>query len=184
MSNSVNPKKLNIIDKIKLYLEFPKIPKEYDYETINYKIIRKSDYDLMKKIIDRVDNYIEQIKLCNKKIENQQDKYNLLKEEIAKINNKIEEKEQKRRKSASKIGGLQTSLNNQKEKNKILIDLNKKNTKKITELEKELTIEKNKSDFFKNHRRAPSLQEYENYIKANHELEKRNKKEKNKNGTI
>lgn len=89
----VRVRKLNIIEKIWLRLHFPKIPKESD----TYISIRKTDYELMKKMVERQDNYVKQIMDLTKEL-------NEIKEEII-------QKEEQRRKLAGKIGGLKKHIN-------------------------------------------------------------------------
>jgi hypothetical protein len=177
MKKDIKAKRIKLMDRIRLSSEFPKIPIDNEYEVLNYKIVKKSKYELMEKIVGRVDNYIEQIKICNRKIEEQKLAYKELNNKVDEINQLFNKRENSRKITASKVGGLKSSLNHQKEKNKILLDLNKNLTEKLTQAEKKLERANNQVEFFKNHRRAPSLQEYENYIKCNHELEKRQKNE-------
>ena len=80
-----------------------------------FKIVNKARYELLEKMVERQDNYIENIKLNNKKIDE-------LKEKTNKILEDLKIKEDKRRKNASKIGGLKTSLNKEKTKTKELLD--------------------------------------------------------------
>lgn len=89
----VHARKLNIIEKFWLRLHFPKIPKESD----TYISIRKTDYQLMKNIIERQEKYITQIRKQNKEIEE--------------LKYTIKEKEFIRKKLAGKIGGMQKYIN-------------------------------------------------------------------------
>ena len=72
-------------------LRFPKIPSS------EYIKIRKNDYELMKKMVERQDNYVKQIMDLSKEL-------NEVKEELM-------QKEEQRRKLAGKIGGMQTHIN-------------------------------------------------------------------------
>lgn len=72
-------------------LKFPKIPSS------EYIKIRKTDYELMKKMVERQDNYVKQIMDLTKEL-------NEIKEEIT-------QKEEQRRKLAGKIGGMKKYIN-------------------------------------------------------------------------
>lgn len=73
------------------WLKFPKIPSS------EYIKIRKNDYELMKKMVERQDNYVKQIMNLSKEL-------NEVKEELM-------QKEEQRRKLAGKIGGLKKHIN-------------------------------------------------------------------------
>lgn len=83
-----------MIEKIKNYFQKDKFPEIPDSEYIK---IRKTDYELMKKMVDRQDNFTIQIMQQTKEIK-----------ELRKI---IEEKEKARRKVSGKVGGLKKELN-------------------------------------------------------------------------
>lgn len=72
-------------------LRFPKIPSS------EYIKIRKNDYELMKKMVERQDNYVKQIMDLSKEL-------NEVKEELM-------QKEEQRRKLAGKIGGMKKHIN-------------------------------------------------------------------------
>lgn len=72
-------------------LKFPKIPSS------EYIKIRKTDYELMKKMVERQDNYARQIMDLTKEL-------NELKELLFL-------KEEQRRKLAGKIGGMKKHIN-------------------------------------------------------------------------
>lgn len=72
-------------------LRFPKIPSS------EYIKIRKNDYELMKKMVERQDNYVKQIMDLSK--------------ELNKIKEELMQKEEQRRKLAGKIGGLKKHIN-------------------------------------------------------------------------
>lgn len=71
-------------------LRFPKIP------TSEYVKIRKTDYELMKKMVERQDNYAKQI-------------LDLIKE-LNKTKEQLFKKEEQRRRLASRIGGLKRHI--------------------------------------------------------------------------
>ena len=72
-------------------LKFPKIPSS------EYIKVRKTDYELMKKMVERQDNYVKQIMELSKEL-------NEVKEELM-------QKEEQRRKLAGKIGGMKKYIN-------------------------------------------------------------------------
>ena len=74
-----------------LKLRFPKIPLS------EYIKVRKTDYELMKKMVERQDNYVKQIMDLSKEL-------NETKEELM-------QKEEQRRKLAGKIGGMKKYIN-------------------------------------------------------------------------
>lgn len=72
-------------------LKFPKIPSS------EYVKIRKNDYELMKKMVERQDNYVKQIMELSK--------------ELNKVKEELMQKEEQRRKLAGKIGGMKKYIN-------------------------------------------------------------------------
>jgi hypothetical protein len=72
-------------------LRFPKIPLS------EYIKVRKTDYELMKKMVERQDNYVKQIMDLSK--------------ELNKIKEELIIKEEQRRKLAGKIGGMKKYIN-------------------------------------------------------------------------
>lgn len=129
-----------------------------------FKIVNKARYELLEKMVERQDNYIENIKLNNKKIDE-------LKEKINKILEELKIKEGKRRKLASKVGGLQASLNNQKEKNSIILENLELKTLEADLKNKEILMLRNKDKKKKN------IEDYKNFVECRKELEKRSRSE-------
>ena len=89
----IEPKKIGAFQKFWLRLKFPKIPSKDG----NMVTITKGEYKLMKNILDRDYKYLTQIMEQSK--------------EIRELNDLVKEKEEKRRKLASKIGGMQKEIN-------------------------------------------------------------------------
>lgn len=127
-----------------------------------FKIVNKARYELLEKMVERQDNYIENIKLNNKKIDE-------LKEKTNKILEELKIKEDKRRKLASKVGGLQASLNNQKEKNSIILENLELKTLEADLKNKEILMLRNKDKKNKN------IEDYKNYFEGRKEILKRMK---------
>lgn len=86
-------RKLGVIEKFWLRIQFPRTPKESDL----YTDIKKTDLKLMKSIINREKRFIIQIHNQNKEIED--------------LKCQLKEKEEKRRKIAGKVGGMQRYIN-------------------------------------------------------------------------
>jgi hypothetical protein len=88
-----------------------------------------------------------------------------MKDELQKINAMLKIKESKRRKSASKIGGLQASLNSQKQKNDTLLEMLKEKETELDVKQKEVEMLKNKG------KRKKDVESYKNYFEARKKLE-------------
>lgn len=154
------------------------------------KIIDLDKQDFLEKLEARVKGYLFQLSQNFKKLEEKDDKIENLISEVMEIKDNLKIKENLRRKTAGKVGGLQKSLNRQKEKNKLLLKLSKSlekqlddKTKESEKTEKELEEIKRQLEFFKNHRKAYSMEEYRNYVERRKECEKR-LKENNEGRTI
>lgn len=143
---------------------------------MKFKIVDKTKYELLEKMAQRIDNYIMEIKILGKKVEENNDRQASILKEIDIIKEELNTKEQQRKKLACKIGGLKTSLNNQKEKNDTLLNLNKVLIKENIKQKEELKEMELKLNFLANNKRTPSLEDYKNYIERRKECEKRIKK--------
>lgn len=86
-------RKLGAIEKFWLRIHFPRIPKETDV----FVNIPKANLKLMKTLISREESFITQIHKQNKEIED--------------LKYQLKDKEQKRRKIAGKVGGMQKYIN-------------------------------------------------------------------------
>lgn len=124
--NKVEAKKISLLDRVRLKAMLPKLDKhkrKYSDEKSpdeEYVLVKQSEYELMKKVVERQDNYIEQIKINNKEIQKQQDKINDLSLSIENTLEKLNLAESARRKSAGKAGGLTAKLNSEKKENEKL----------------------------------------------------------------
>lgn len=148
-------------------------------DKMDFKLIRKGDYQLMKKMVDRTDNYIENIRCLNKEVEN-------LSISIDNVLDSLNIKEEQRRKNACKIGGLQASLNTQKFKNECLVKDNINLIAKIEDNKQELDkVKKEFEDTIKfkdaeikmlrnKGKKNKNVEDYKNYFQCRKELEKRN----------
>lgn len=148
------------------------------------KIVDKARYELLEKIAERTDNYISQIKTDIKKIDSLNNKIEELEDLVKNITILFQEKENQRRKNASKVGGLQTSLNKEKTKTKELLEnqvilentINEKNDK--MEL-KDLEIKAKDAEIqmLRGKGKKKNVEDYKNYVECRKELEKRSRSE-------
>lgn len=157
METELMGKKLKPFERKKLQRQLPKIPQE---RKSLFKIVKTSEYELMKKSMERQTSYLTQIMDQFAEIKN-------MKEELQKINAMLKIKETKRRKSASKIGGLQASLNSQRQKNDALLEMLKEKDVELDVKEKEVEMLRNKG------KRKKNVESYKNYFEARKELEKK-----------
>lgn len=159
----IEVKKPNIIDRIVFALTLPDIPSKNDLGREGpFKVIKTKNYNLMKNIIDGIPGYTTQIRNQNAEIKD-------LKEEINGLKEILEKTEKARRKNASSIGGLKTSLNLNKKKNKELLN-------ELSDKEFELDLKNKEIEMLKNKgKRNKNLESYKNYFQARKELEKREK---------
>lgn len=157
METELMGKKLKPFERKKLQAKMPKIPQE---RKSLFKIVKTSEYELMKKSMERQTSYLTQIMDQFAEIKN-------MKEELQKINAMLKIKETKRRKSASKIGGLQASLNSQRQKNDVLLEMLKEKDVELDVKEKEVEMLRNKG------KRKKNVESYKNYFEARKELEKK-----------
>lgn len=157
METELMGKKLKPFERKKLQKQLPKIPQE---RKSLFKIVKTSEYEFMKKSMERQASYLTQIMDQFAEIKN-------MKEELQKINAMLKIKETKRRKSASKIGGLQASLNSQRQKNDVLLEMLKEKDIELDVKEKEVEMLRNKG------KRKKNVESYKNYFEARKELEKK-----------
>lgn len=163
MEKELMGKKLSFFEKMKLQRQMPKLPKQKEYKSL-FKIVKTTEYELMKKSIERQTSYLTQIMEQFTEIKK-------MKEELEKINQALKIKEIKRRKSASKIGGLQASLNSQRQKNEELLEI-------IEERNTELDLKKKEVDMLKNKgKRKKDVESYKNYFEVRKKLEEKEKNE-------
>lgn len=147
------------------------------------KIVDKARYELLEKIAERTDNYISQIRTDIKKIDSLNSEIEELKELVKNITILFQEKESQRRKNASKVGGLQNSLNKEKIKTKELLEdkvflentINEKNDK--MEL-KDLEIKAKDAEIkmLRGTGKKKNVEDYKNFVECRKELERRYKR--------
>ena len=148
------------------------------------KIVDKARYQLLEKIAERTDNYISQIKTDIQKIDSLNNKIEELEVLVKNITILFQEKENQRRKNASKVGGLQTSLNKEKNKTKELlkhkvilenrIDENK-NKMELKDLE--IKAKDAEIQMLRGKGKKKNVEDYKNFVECRKELEKRSRSE-------
>ncbi len=94
-----------------------------------FKIVKKSEYELMKKMIERQDNYIDQIKMQNGEI-------NDLKYDNQTLRNVILDNSIKTKSLIGKIGGLTASNNCKVKDNNVLKEQTKQLKSELLDLKK------------------------------------------------
>lgn len=146
------------------------------------KIVDKARYNLLERIAERTDNYLNQIKNDFEKIDSLNNKIEELENTIKIIINLFQEKENQRRKNASKVGGLQTSLNKEKTKTKELLEnqviLENKINEKDNKMElKDLEIKTKDAEIkmLRGKGNKKNIEDYKNFVECRKELEKRKK---------
>ena len=175
-------KKLNWFDKLRLKAMMPNL-KKYKRKYSdglkpedNYVLIKRTDYELMQKMVDRQDNYLAQIKINNEEIgklrDTNEDMVGVVKDTL----NQLKQTEQARKKNACKIGGLTTSLNKEKNKTKKLLNtVNElEDTIKLQQLEIEKKDVQNK--ILKNTGKQKQLDDYKKLQELNQDIQKHKKK--------
>ena len=85
-------------------------------------IIKKSEYELLKKAVATNDEYVKLIKINNQELANLSDSTMSLSNEIKITLEKLHLIEMARRTNAGKLGGLTKALNKEKEKNEALLN--------------------------------------------------------------
>lgn len=131
-------------------------------EEDNYVILNRNEFELMKKMVDRQDNYINQIKMNN--------------EEIDKLKDKLKQKELVRRKTAGKVGGLVGHLNYEKKQNKLLLDriIELESAKKLQEIELEKANTQIK--ILKDSGKKKQIEDFKKLSELNEEIKKHKKR--------
>ena len=142
-------------------------------EEDNYVILNRNEFELMKKMVDRQDNYINQIKMNIEELNKLKESNNEMNELIIETLNNLNSKERARRKIAGKVGGLTAKLNNEKKENKMLLD-------KVFELEsanklQEIELEKAKiqNKILKDTGKKKQIEDYKKLNELNEDIKKR-----------
>ena len=175
-------KKLNWFDKLRLKAMMPNLKKyrrKYSDELKpedNYVLIKRTDYELMQKMVDRQDNYLTQIKMNNEEIgklrDTNEDMVSMVKDTLK----QLKLKEEARRKNASKIGALTTNYNKEKRKTEELLNT-------VNELEdaiklQQLEIEKKdvQNKILKNTGKQKQMDDYKKLQELNQDIQKHKRK--------
>ncbi|MBR0471730.1 MAG: hypothetical protein IJI98_03410 [Methanosphaera sp.] len=167
-------KKLNWLDKLRLKMMMPNLEKykrKYSDELTeedNYVLVKRTDYELMQKMVDRQDNYLTQIKMNNEEIGKLKDTNEDMVEIVKDTLKQLKLKEEARKRNASKIGALTTNYNRVKAQNEELKD--------NLELEK---LESEKKDvqikILKNIGKQKQMDDYKKLEELNRDIQKHKK---------
>lgn len=111
---------------------------------MKYMIIKKSEYEILKKTIESNDEYIKLIKINNQELASLTDSTMNLSSDIKITLEKLNLVEKARRTNAGKIGGLTTSLNKEKKKSEMLLETVSKLEDNVKDLE--VKLEESMSD--------------------------------------
>lgn len=124
---------------------------------MRFKIVDKVKYELMEKIVERQDNYIEQIKKANKEIDN--------------LKSLLEIKNKSLHLLSSRVGGMSNS--NQKKQTKI-----EKLQDDLKEaISENIQLKENLKFYQKYGKENPKLEKVKNYYLLRKEVERRKKYE-------
>lgn len=162
-----------------------KFKKKEEKKNLKLRFVDVNRINYLEKLSERAENYIKQLMQQFKKIEEKDNKIDELNDKIDTILETLKIKEEQRRKSAGKIGGLKASLNIQKKKNEQLVkdiaemldDLDEKNAE-INDKNIELEFKNKEIEMLRDNGKKKNIESYKNFFEARKELEKREKNEK------
>lgn len=144
------------------------------------KIVDIDKQQFYEKMATRLEGYLTQLSEQFKELKEKNNKIDELIYEINEIKEVLEIKEESRKKTASKVGGLQKSLNKEKTKVSMLLnhklDLENVIEKKDEELDiKELELKTKNAEIkmLRGRGKTRNVEDYKNYVECRHELERR-----------
>ena len=143
---------------------------------MKYMLIKKTEFEKIKRNSTvTIDNYTFLLNATNNKITNMEDTIDKLSKLISISLEKLNMTETARKKNASKIGGLTTSLNKEKNKTKELLDtVNElEDTIKLQQLEIEKKDVQNK--ILKNAGKQKQMDDYKKLEELNKDIQKHKK---------
>ena len=143
---------------------------------VKYMLIKKTEFEKIKRNSTvTIDNYTFLLNATNNKITNMEDTIDKLSKLISISLEKLNMTETARKKNASKIGGLTTSLNKEKNKTKELLDtVNElEDTIKLQQLEIEKKDVQNK--ILKNAGKQKQMDDYKKLEELNKDIQKHKK---------
>lgn len=175
-------KKLNWLDKLRLKMMMPNL-KKYKRKYSdglkpedNYVLVKRTDYELMQKMVDRQDNYLAQIKMNNEEIGKLRDVNKDMVESVKETLEKLHLVEVARRKHAGRIGGLVTNYNREKKKTEKLLNT-------VNELEDNIRLQQLESEkkdmqikLLKNTGKQKQLDDYKKLQELNQDIQKHKRK--------
>ena len=174
-------KKLNWFDKLRLKAMMPNLKKyrrKYSdglKPEDNYVLIKRTDYELMQKMVDRQDNYLTQIKMNNEEIGKLRDTNEDMLDYINETLNQLKISETMRKRNACKIGALTTNYNREKKKTEELLNT-------VNELEDTLKLQRLETDkkevqikILKNAGKQKQMDDYKKLQELNMDIQKHKK---------
>lgn len=175
-------KKLSWLDKLRLKAMMPNL-KKYKRKYSdglkpedNYVLVKRTDYELMQKMVDRQDNYLAQIKMNNEEIGKLRDVNKDMVESVKETLEKLHLVEVARRKHAGRIGGLVTNYNREKKKTEELLNT-------VNELEDTIRLQQLESEkkdtqikILKNVGKQKQLDDYQKLVELSKDIEKHKRK--------
>jgi len=148
------------------------------------KIVDIDKQQFYEKMATRLEGYLTQLSNQFKELKEKNNKIDELIFQVNEIKEVLEIKEESRKKTASKVGGLQKSLNKEKTKVCMLlnhkIDLENVIEKKEEELDiKELELKTKNAEIkmLRGKGKTRNVEDYKNYVECRHELERRKNNE-------
>lgn len=175
-------KKLSWFDRLKIRTMMPNL-KKYKRKYSdglkpedNYVLVKRTDYELMQKMVDRQDNYLAQIKMNNEEIGKLRDVNKDMVESVKETLEKLHLVEVARRKHAGRIGGLVTNYNREKKKTEKLLNT-------VNELEDNIRLQQLESEkkdmqikLLKNTGKQKQLDDYKKLQELNQDIQKHKRK--------
>lgn len=175
-------KKLSWFDKLRLKAMMPNLKKyrrKYSdglKPEDNYVLVKRTDYELMQKMVDRQDNYLAQIKMNNEEIGKLRDVNKDMVESVKETLEKLHLVEVARRKHAGRIGGLVTNYNREKKKTEELLNT-------VNELEDTIRLQQLESEkkdmqikLLKNTGKQKQMDDYKKLQELNQDIQKHKRK--------
>lgn len=175
-------KKLSWFDKLRLKAMMPNLKKyrrKYSdglKPEDNYVLVKRTDYELMQKMVDRQDNYLAQIKMNNEEIGKLRDVNKDMVESVKETLEKLHLVEVARRKHAGRIGGLVTNYNREKKKTEKLLNT-------VNELEDTIRLQQLESEkkdtqikILKNTGKQKQMDDYKKLQELNQDIQKHKKR--------
>lgn len=179
-------RELTFLEKAYIRKKFPNLKKykkreehEISQKKLRLKIIDVNRIEFLEKLAQRTEGYLNQIFQSFKTIKSNEENINNLNNKIDKIVSMLETKEQQRRKTAGKVGGLTTSLNKEKEKTDHLLKNQESLENTIEKLKDEVEIKElelkekeMKIEIYKNLGKKRQMEDYKKIQEIRKDIDK------------